>query len=516
MQESPDISNFDEAPNPDAELIKLLAEADRRRGATDRIFFVRNFLKTFDPRPEAYPHTIDFDPYGFQEDEIEEVYWCIKNSKDLFIEKSRDMGVSWLILAVILWCWLYEPGFQALIGTYIEDFVDNGELDSLFGKLVFMIQNIKDPLVLPRGFILDKHKTYASLTNPENGNAILGKAPTKKFGRSGRYTVVLFDELGFWQFAKQAWTAAGDSARCRIAVTTPPDEPSFAKQLREGGKIKVRTLHWRLHPDKDDAWYEYEKSRRTEEEVLHELDISWEYSRSAVVYPEARNLPFGRYPYSPSMPMYVTIDLGLDAIAIEWWQPVPNSHWWTLVYSWEKSDEAIEWFLPFWGFPISSEHNFEYDDDDLAAIEHVRKWKRSFFFGDPSGKQRHVEDPSKLSAYARLKKHGIIVQSNTADNDFSSRRDAAKLLLVKTQVNDVPSNRWTVDCWRLAHYPKRREESNTTSEVTKPVHDYTSHHRTSMEFMAVNYEAYTQTLLQRNDAPVRKREYDPRTGRLLQ
>lgn len=511
MQRSTGILSAEQQSDDDKELLDLIAEADRRQAAKDRVFWVRHFLKTFDPRPEAYPHTIDFDPYEFQEKEIEEIYQAIKTSTDLFIEKSRDMGISWCVLAVILWCWRFEPGFQALIGTYIEDFVDNGELDSLFGKLVFMIENIKDPKILPKGFILDKHKTYASLTNPENGNSILGKAPTKKFGRSGRYTVVLFDELGFWQWARQAWTAAGDSARCRIAITTPPDEPSFAKYLRFSGKIKVHTLHWRLHPNKDDAWYEAEKDRRTEEEVLHELDISWEYSSSAVVYAEAKTLPFGNYPYNPKVPVYLVIDLGLDAVAIEWWQPVPNSHWWNLVDSYENSDKIIDWFYPFFGFPIDTTQNFVYTEDDLKMIEKVRLWKRGYFFGDPSGEQRHVE--SRVSAYTKLRGKGIYVQSNKADNDFKTRRDAAKVLLSKVQVNETPGNKWATDCWRLAHYPKRAEESNSTTGITKPVHDYTSHHRTVLEFMAVNYEAYPTEI--RQSGAARRREYDPGTGRLI-
>lgn len=512
MDELIDTSN--NAAKPDDELVVLLAEADRRRGKQERIFFVRHFLRTFDPRPTAYPHHLDFDPYGFQEDLIEEIYTDIKNGVDLFIEKSRDMGVTWIVLAVIFWMWLYEDGFQALLGSYIEDYVDNGEMDSLFGKIEYFCTNNKDPKIMPRGFNIDKHLTYMSLTNPVNGNAILGKAPTKKFSRSGRYTVVLYDEIGYWAFAKQSWTAGGDATNCRIAITTPPDEPSYAKYLRFSDKIKVLTLHWRLHPDKDDEWYEHEKGRRTEEEVLHELDISWEYSISSRVYSEVDNLLFERMPYNPALPLYVSLDLGLDAVAVGWWQPVQNSHYWTLVDSYEKSDNIIDWWYPFFGFPIDAEQDFQYDDADLAFIEKVKRWKRGIFFGDPSGEQRHIE--SKVSAYTKLRKKGIYVQSNTVDNDFKTRRDATKLLLPKLILNDTPGVHWWLECMKLAHYPKRAEESNSTSGITKPVHDFTSHLRTMTEFFAVNYESYPATSLdQSSGAPVRKREYDPKTGRLL-
>ncbi len=504
-----------EQTSDEIELMDMFAEMDRRKARYDPVYFVRQFCMTFDPRPEAYPHIIDFDPYGFQEDLILQFVDDIRNSRDDFIEKSRDMGVSWIIIAVLLWFWLFEPGFQALIGTYIEDFVDNGELDSLFGKLVFLIEHVKDKKILPTGFVLDKHKTYASLTNPENGNAILGKAPTRKFGRSGRYTVVLFDEIGFWQWARQAWAAAGDSARCRIAITTPPDEPSYAKTLRFSGKIHVTTLHWSLHPNKDTAWYEAEKNRRTEEEILHEIDISWEYSSTARVYPESDNMLYQPCRYNPSVPLYVSIDLGLDMVSLIWLQPVPNTDYWAMLTAYEREDTPIEWWLPFFGFPIDSQYNFVYTDEDLAQIAKVKLWKKGMFFGDPSGEQRHVEDPKSESAYKKLRKKGIYVQSNPASNDFKTRRNATKVLLPKLLLNDDPGVKWWHECMKQAHYPKRAEESNTTSGIVKPVHDWTSHLRTATEFFAVNYKLYpVASLEQTGSRPVRERNYDS-SGRYL-
>jgi phage terminase large subunit len=238
-----------------------------------------------------YPHHLDFTLYPFQEEEVIELVKAIREGYDYFIEKSRDMGASWIVAAVIFWMWLDDDGFQALMGSRKEDYVDNGTLDSLFGKLDYFIQTIKDKSLLPKGFNNKKHRTYMKLVNPENGNVMKGESANKNFSRAGRYKVVFFDEFGFWPDARNSWTAAGDATKCRLAVTTPPDEPSFAKVVRFGNKIKVRSLHWRLHPKKDDDWYLSEKSRRTEEEVLHEIDISWEYSSVGKPYPEIKALP---------------------------------------------------------------------------------------------------------------------------------------------------------------------------------------------------------------------------------
>lgn len=468
----------------------LLEEKLRREARKSRQLFVREFLRTFDPRPEAFPHDIDFDPEileAFQNELIEEVYRAITEGYDLFIEKSRDMGVSWIVLAVLFWCWLFEPGFQALVGSRKEEYVDNREIDSLFGKLDYLIKNIKDNKLLPQDFRAKVHRTYRKLTNPDNGNAILGESSNPNFSRAGRYRVVLFDEFGFWPDAKSSWAAAGDATRCRIAVTTPPDVPSYAKSVRFSEKIKVITLHWRKHPRKDEAWYEHEKARRTKEEVMHELDISWEYSAGGRPYPEADTLPVLQCPYNPDLPLYISIDLGLDAVALGWYQPVQNSDWWTLVEALEKSDHIIDWFFPFFGRPINS-GKFIYTDDELALIEQVKRWREAVVFGDPSGKQRHVE--SGESPYMKLAAQGVYVQSNDKDNEWPIRRDATKRLLPRLQINDTPGTRWWHECLKLAHFPQRPEESQATTPIVKPVHDYTSHHRTQTEFFAVNYKAF--------------------------
>lgn len=475
---------------------ELLAEADRRRAKVDCVFFIEHYLLTFDPRPEAYPHHLDFELYPFQKDYVNGLVDAIRTGYDIFDEKSRDMGASWLALAVRLWMWLNDDGYQSLLGSRKEEYVDSGTYKSLFGKLEYFIRNIKDPLILPQGFDLSKHKTYMKLINPENGNVIEGESSNSNFSRAGRYKDILYDEFGFWPDARASWAAGGDATRCRQAVTTPPDQPSYSKVLRFSAKIKVRTWHWRLHPHKNDAWYEYEKGRRTEEEVLHELDISWEYSSTGRPYPEITKVPFVQEDYSEKLPLYVSIDLGLDAVALGYWQPVKNSEWVNLVEAFEASDHIIEYYFPFFGLseciniPIcphcGKAHNFEYTAKELELIERMKDWRPSIFFGDPSGKQRHIE--SGVSAYAILEEHGIDVQVNEKENDWVARRDATKRLFSHLMVNDTDYTRWWADCIKNSHYPKREETSQAVTPITKPVHDWTSHHRTQTEFFSVNFK----------------------------
>jgi len=182
------------------EAIEMLAEIDRRKAAKDPIFFIENYLMTFDPRPEAPEHDLDFTLYPFQKNSmVPELVKAIKNGYDLFEEKSRDMGATWVLLAVYLWFWLFQKGFQALIGSRKQDYVDDGTMDSLFPKLEYMLWHIKDLQLLPAGFSFKDDRTFMKLINPMNKNAIIGESANPNFGRSGRYQLFLWMKSVFGQ-----------------------------------------------------------------------------------------------------------------------------------------------------------------------------------------------------------------------------------------------------------------------------------------------------------------------------
>jgi hypothetical protein len=185
------------------------------------------------------------------------------------------------------------------------------------------------------------------------------------------------------------------------------------------------------------------------------------------------------------LPLYRVLDIGLDAVAIGYYQPVRNSDWITLVDAYENHDKVIDWYMPFFGKDIDS--RFIYTEDDLKFIEKIKYWQPGTLYGDPSGNQRHVE--SRVSPYQIMQRsYGLHVQVNERENDWPSRKDAAKRLLTHLRINDTLGNRWFVDCVSSARYPKRDEEtSQSVTPISKPVHDWTSHHRTQMEFFSVNY-----------------------------
>ena len=55
------------------------------------------------------------------------------------------------------------------------------------------------------------------------------------------------------------------------------------------------------------------------------------------------------------------------------------------------------------------------------------------------------------------------------------------------EVNTTPANEYWIEAMQNARYPERSENSQATSEINLPIHDWTSHHRTATEYFAVNY-----------------------------
>lgn len=63
-----------------------------------------------------------------------------------------------------------------------------------------------------------------------------------------------------------------------------------------------------------------------------------------------------------------------------------------------------------------------------------------------------------------------------------------QILMTRTNIYRIKYNDNCVDFASAimnAKYPERKEGSNSTTESTKPVHDWTSHYRTALEYLTV-------------------------------
>ena len=482
------------SPKQAAEVQKTLL-AMKEQAKEDPVFFFDTFLYTFDPKREPFHHR--FKTFPFQKRLIRDILFAIKNGDDLFIEKCREMGATYTTLGVLLWLWLWTPGSNFLIGSRKEDYVDNrkgGEVgnkeESLFGKIDYMLSRLPE-FIKPVGFKQEKHFNYMSLVNPENGNSMGGESANANFSRGGRQRAILLDEFAFWDNDTAVWGSTADTTNCRIILTTAGIKPSKAKRLRfgkDGEKIKIVTLPYNLDPRKNLAWLEEQRKRRSTEDFNREIMINWELSMTGRVYPEIENAAYGDFPFLVQSPTFFSWDFGLDGVSIGCWQKNMANAKWRLVDSYTNEDKVIDFYKPLFNQPIESK--YIYTDDDLKAIDIFKNFPKGIHFGDPDVKKTSIQ--TGISTRDVLEKAGIFVQSLNK-NDFFSRRESTKVHLQSgIEVNATSRNEYFMEAIKSSRYPSRSEDSQATTPIMKPIHDWTSHPRTMMEYFFVNIDFFDQ------------------------
>lgn len=459
-------------------------------------FFINNFCYTFNPKVK-FPH-LPFITFDFQDGVIEWIVDCIEGKKDGLIEKSREMGMTWLVFAVIpLYYWLFRDGVNILVGSYKEMLVDDRTTDSIFGKIDYLIEGLPK-WMLPKKFNKNKNRTKLKLVNPSNNNLISGDTMNPNFGRGSRKTMVLFDELGFWDYAKDAWESCRSTSDCRIANSTPHGYDYYA-QLRNNDSMNVKSLLWKLHPLKDQLWYNYEKEVMTAEELAQEVDISYSKSREGKVYPEWNevNVGYGLYPYNDDLPLYVGWDFGkTDDCSIIWLQKDLTGRA-RIIDVYRNTGKNIDFYAPFVTGIISSD-GYTYTKEELEIIGEHKEWKRGTHFGDPAG--RFVNAVSDETVISVLRNYGIVINFQDRWKSFNLRKTATKRLIMEgIDLNKNPRTDYFNICIINSSYPKVKQEGMNVVHSEKPKHDGYSHHRSSLEYLALGLEDLKPVSMQPRD-----------------
>ena len=265
----------------DAEFQAALTQAC----SEDVLFWINGFVWTFDPR-KPNPK-LPFCTWPYQDNAFLALDEAI-GEQDVLVEKSRDMGASWICLTTFLWRWMYRSRQAFLMVSRKESLVD-GMSDSLFAHMDFIIDGL--PVWMVPSYRRNKLKLY----NLDNGSKIDGEATVENLGRGGRRTALLVDE--FAAFERGGWdvlSATADNTNTRIFNSTPNGTGNAFYAQRQGGTARLR-MHWSDHPEKGagkfqtadgkwhSPWYDREVGRRAhKQEIATQLDI--DYAGSAYPY----------------------------------------------------------------------------------------------------------------------------------------------------------------------------------------------------------------------------------------
>lgn len=224
--------------------------------------------------------------WPYQDHALLQIESHINQGKDLLIDKSRDMGATWLCSLVMLHQFLYCENRNFLMLSRKEDLVDKpGNPDSLFWKLDYVIKH------LPRWLVPAIDRSSLHFGNATLNSTIDGESTTGDASQGGRRTAILLDEFARVQDGFGILNATADTTACRIFNSTPNGMGTAFSTLRFSGKIDVLELHWSIHPEKGrnrrevadpmtgavkftSPWYENECDRRvSKREIAENLDI---------------------------------------------------------------------------------------------------------------------------------------------------------------------------------------------------------------------------------------------------
>ena len=241
--------------------------------------FITDWGMTFDPRNAeiGQPTTMPFLLFPKQAEFIGWLRDRWLGREDGLAEKSRDMGVSWLCVAFAVWMWLFHPGTVVGFGSRKEEYVDDlSDPKSLFWKARQFV-NLLPVEFRPLGWDSKKHAPFMTLTNPENGSAIVGEAGDN-IGRGNRTSVYFKDESAFYERAESIDAALSQTSNCKIDVSTPNGNGNPFYRKRHSGKVKVFTFHWRDDPRKGPEWYAKQQNDLDAVVLAQEVDIDYNAS----------------------------------------------------------------------------------------------------------------------------------------------------------------------------------------------------------------------------------------------
>lgn len=470
--------------------------------AEDPLYWMDHFAWALDPRqnPSELP-LILYD--GKQIKYLEMLHGLLNNPRDIFIDKPRDVGATVIMANFVLWAWLFQDTFNARIGSRKEEYVDKtGSTDTIMYKLDYTLDRLPS-WMKPKGWKKDKNRSHLRLDRPDNDNTVIGESANPSFSRGGRQTMVIYDEIGFWPWARAAWESGGDVTNARVGMTTPPDtgKSSFAYKLltQQSGEIEIFSFEYTDIPWKNQEWLTEQKRRRSDEEFNREVNKSYSGSVEGKVYAVDWNAHVqidNKYDYDPKKPMYVSWDFGLDAVAMIWWQKDLKTDKVYIIDSYTNSDKTIDFYVPFiTGQIISGVHTYELSD--INKINLHKEWRKDIMhFGDPDVVKRNLVN--KQSAYDVLRENNIIVQSKKwKGRQHKDLKHKAQMLMRRLYVHEA-RNQDLIDAMVSASYPRRTENSQSVTPLTKPIHDWTSHFRTSFEYFADNEPEI-----------IRKKKYQP-------
>ena len=284
----------------------LLKRAEEDRGFRDDLWtacseslllWVNAFAWTYhqfdvsDGRRHGSDHAdVPMITWEVQDDMLQQFLHNLESGEDILVNKSREMGASWLCIDFLHWLWLFRPDSQLLELSRTEQYVDqSGNMKALFQKHDYINQWLPDWMVPPECLPGGKNRTKMHMYNIWNRSCIDGESTTEHAASGDRRLVILLDEFAKVKHGRLMRSATRDAGLMRIVNSTVAGPGTEYSKWKNSGQIKVFSLMWWEHPEKGrgrycqqnpldggwkirSPWYDNEETVRSPVEMAREID----------------------------------------------------------------------------------------------------------------------------------------------------------------------------------------------------------------------------------------------------
>jgi hypothetical protein len=474
---------------PDPAVRRKALESDGLLCASDPVFWIDNWAYV---RWEKAPsRDLQDCPFILWPSQVELVRWLLERlaaGEVALVNKSREKGVTWLVLHLIYHRWRFH-GASATLASRVEDLVDKrGDRDSLFEKVRYIHQWQPPHLREPTKNVLDQHMTFANL---RNGAQLKGTSTNEDPKRGGRSEVFFVDEFhSIPPRLADALLAAQESVGKSLWLVGNPDQPSHPAERLRSQLLphQVRDMPWQADPYLDAAW---RKSRElpqgplTGEQARQEYDCEAGAVSGIKIFPSLRTEVVGYHEDSPEWQRVQQHaraawqvaggwDFGSGAsllanvnAVIDWTDNPRNFHIWL--------DAARLWRQEQWSTAAADVH-------EMLADYRGPKIQ----FGDPAGKSKESDQSSWIT---NLRSAGVPVWplpytiNSSVNRDWAIRHtqfliDAGRfhvnvdrydcalvLAAMKAWERDVPLWVTDLDVVSRAHVPPKKDGNSHPCEA---------------------------------------------------
>ncbi len=199
------------------------------------------------------------------------------------MEKSRDMGATWVAMALACALALHHPGMSIGFGSRKEEYVDkSADPKTIFHKGRAFMGAL--PEEFRGGWDVRKHAPHMRLIFPESGSTITGEAGDN-IGRGDRKGIFFVDEAAFLERPALIDASLSATTNCRIDMSSVNGSANPFALKRHGGKLEVFTFHYRDDPRRDAAWAAKKKAELDPVTWAQEYEIDYSASVEGVVIP---------------------------------------------------------------------------------------------------------------------------------------------------------------------------------------------------------------------------------------